>query len=716
MYTAISKYQKVHQLHVIYLKIFLLLLFSLVGVTTAHASQSNVVATDNVKAQLVSERSHVEAGKSFSVLLKIDIRDGWHTYWRNPGDSGQATSIKWQLPKGVTASAIEWPYPERQYVGPVANYGYHGVALHRIKLTVDDGWSVNKPIDIAAKATWLVCEEECIPEKGRFEMQVSVAQDAQNVVKHAELFDRFEALLPLPLAIQSGYQYAANDLVKFEFAATEQLINVKKIEYFPYEWGVIQPAAMQMVVLNDSFVSITTIKGDLGFIEPLIGVLVVTDKGGNHQAYQVQSKHGTVNALALNDDKSYIVSLLGALLFAVIGGLILNLMPCVFPVLSMKALSLVSHADQSELVIRRHGLVYTLGILVSFLLLGIALLLVKSAGNQIGWGFQLQSPLFVAGIVVVLFALGLSLSGFLEIGASFMGLGSGLANQSGYKGSFFTGVLAVIVATPCTAPFMGPAVGFALTQSPVITLAVLIMLGFGLALPYLLLCYFPALSSRLPKPGAWMRKLQQLLAFPMYATAAWLVWVFGLQAGMNSVFALLLVCILMALAMWLWQSTYDVSKIWQILGRSIAVIIVVIAVVMMIKVVNESPQSHDSVTNKGSVNYEKFTPARLSQLQSEGSPVFVNMTAAWCITCLANERVALSTTELKTYFKSNGIAYLKGDWTNQDATITSYLESFGRSSVPLYVYYPANKSKAPIVLPQILTVASVVDLLESTEQ
>ena len=695
-----------------------ILLLSVIVINSAYAVESNTVLTDNVKTKLISEYSQVEVGQTASVLLQIDIRDGWHTYWRNPGDSGQATSIKWTLPEGITASEIQWPYPERQYVGPVANYGYHGVALHRVQLTVADNWPVNKPIQIVADAKWLVCEEECIPEKGRFEMQLPVADVAQLAHEHSAEFDRFKKILPSVLSVQSGYQYANNGELRFEFSPVPELTAASNIEYFPHEWGVIQAPAKQSVIIDKAFISISSLKGDLTFNKPLQGVLVVTDNGGGHKAYQIESQPGALmidgSSVVSNVEQASSISLLGALLFALIGGLILNLMPCVFPVLSMKALSLVSHADQSPVIIKRHGLVYTLGVLVSFAALGVALLLLKSAGHQIGWGFQLQSPVFVGVIVVLLFVLGLSLSGFVEIGVSLMGVGSDLTQHSGYKGSFFTGVLAVLVATPCTAPFMGPAVGFALTQSPVVTLAVLLALGLGLALPYLLLCFFPVLSTHLPKPGLWMKKLQQFLAFPMYATAVWLVWVFGLQAGINSVFALLIVCVLVALAIWFWQSAKTSHNSWSIVLRSLSVIVLVVVVALMFRIAKTSKTDQVPAGQGASAaHYQAFSIERLNELQSNNSPVFVNMTAAWCITCLANEKVALSATELKTYFEDKNITYLKGDWTNQDPVITSYLESFGRSSVPLYVYYP-NKGK-PVVLPQILSVAGVIDSMESAE-
>ena len=702
---------------------------------SSYAVESNVVATENVKARFLSQYSEVEVGQSFYVLFEIDIRDGWHTYWRNPGDSGQATSIKWTLPQGVTAEEIQWPYPERQYVGPVANYGYHGTALHRVKLNVSQDYTSEQPILIQANATWLVCEEECIPEKGLFRFELPLADKAVVAAANQSSFSRFDEILPKPLKVESGYQYASasgdsEEQIRFEFAPAQELLSASKIEYFPHDWGVLQPPAEQTVVQDSQFVSISTLKGDLRFKKPLKGVLVTWDVNGETDAYQVESKFGALNINAglhqitqnqagqSQTIQTEEVGLLSALLLALLGGLILNLMPCVFPVLSMKALSLVHQADQPPAVIRRHGIVYTLGILISFAVLGVALIMIKAAGHHIGWGFQLQAPLFVAAIVVVIFVLGLSLSGFVEIGASLMGAGSGLAQQKGYKGSFFTGVLAVIVATPCTAPFMGPAVGFALTQTPLITVLVLLALGLGLALPYLLLSFVPVLSRYLPKPGLWMKKFQQFLAFPMFATTAWLVWVFGLQTDMGQVFNLLIICILITLVIWLWQNVREQSY-WRTISRGFALLTLLVAASFAWKIAgssNDTKEIFDTGLTEEAVNYENFSLERLQQLRKSNSPVFVNMTAAWCITCLANEKVALSKPQLKTFFADNNITYLKGDWTNQDAVITSYLESFSRSSVPLYVYYPRGSASQPQVLPQILTVAGVMEFIKSADQ
>ena len=711
----------------------LLLLFMFVSV----GSFANPVSTNNVNASLIADVSSVQPGEAFYVALVFDIREGWHTYWRNPGDSGQATSIDWGLEEGVTASEIEWPYPERQFMGPVANYGYHGTAYHRIKIQVSANWPVGKPIELVANAKWLVCEEECIPEKGQLKLVVDTADKSLVNTANQAIFEKLETRLPTTLAVSSAYQYTASkaphtDLkeIRFEFESNSNYSSAENIEYFPYDWGVLQPPVDQQVVIDPNFVSISSRKGDLTFSGALQGVLVVQQSNGSTKAYEVESQHGVLNVKTgdvqqgrvLNSDYSIPdISVFSALLFALIGGIILNLMPCVFPVLSMKALSLVSHQGSGA---GKHGVVYTFGILVSFALLGMALLFVKAAGQQIGWGFQLQSPFFVSGVIIVLFLLSLSLTGYLEIGTSMMGLGSGLANKSGYLGSFFTGVLAVIVATPCTAPFMGPAIGFALTQSAFVMLLVLMALGLGLALPFLLLSFFPVLTRALPKPGAWMKAFQQFLAFPMFATTAWLIWVLGQQKGINATFSMLLVLVLIAFAVWLWQTFRDSVMPWK------GVIVVACLSALMTSAYfvywhsSLVSQSQANLSTEQARNYQPFSVEKLESLKQNGDAVFVNMTAAWCITCLANEKVALSTPELKAYFSENNIHYLKGDWTNQDAEITQYLQSFGRNSVPLYVYYPSSKTSSgksakkqlkPVVLPQILTVDIVVDAFTSAE-
>jgi thiol:disulfide interchange protein DsbD len=396
------------------------------------------------------------------------------------------------------------------------------------------------------------------------------------------------------------------------------------------------------------------------------------------------------------------------LLSALIGGLLLNLMPCVFPVLAMKALALVDHAKLAPRERVAGGLAYTAGVLACFLILGAVLLALKAGGAAVGWGFQLQNPALVALLAYVLFVAGLNLSGVFEFGGSFMGVGSSLASRSSMLGSFFTGMLAAVVATPCSAPFMAPAIGVALTQPAAIAMLTFVVLGLGLALPYLLLSFVPAVARALPKPGRWMGTLKQVLAFPMYASAAWMVWVLAQQAGADGVLEVLLGMTAVAFALWLWG-------LRGAAGVARAVRIATVAIVLLASVgvaLRVAPQRADAPLARAGELSEPFTAARLEALRAAGKPIFVNLTAAWCITCKVNERLALSGPEFRSALRSGGYTYLKGDWTQQNPEITQVLSSFGRAGVPLYLVFPAHGAQA-MVLPQLLTEAAVVQALNA---
>lgn len=386
-------------------------------------------------------------------------------------------------------------------------------------------------------------------------------------------------------------------------------------------------------------------------------------------------------------------------LFAFLGGAILNLMPCVFPVLALKVLGLVNASSVSLQEQRAHGLSYTAGVVTSFLAMAGLLLALRAAGEALGWGFQLQTPWLVALLVYLFFALGLSMSGFVEFGASWAGIGQQLTEKSGHSGSFFTGVLAVIVASPCTAPFMGAALGFALVQPPFMALIIFAALGLGMAAPFLLLVGIPALAGRLPKPGAWMNTFKEWMAIPLYLTAIWLIWVVGRQTGVNGMALVLCGCVMIYMALWFWRAG-NIAK------RLTAVVALTLAVTAL-----AGPwlqQRSEPRVNVGSV----YSAERVLELRAAGKPVFVNFTADWCITCLANERVALSQEAVLSAFRENNVAYLKGDWTNSDPVITAVLAQYGRSGVPLYLLFPADPSAPAMVLPQILTTAIVLNALD----
>jgi thiol:disulfide interchange protein len=392
--------------------------------------------------------------------------------------------------------------------------------------------------------------------------------------------------------------------------------------------------------------------------------------------------------------------ILQAILFALLGGMILNLMPCVFPVLSIKVMSLAA-ADRARLAI--HGWVYTLGIVVCFVGFAVALLLARKGGEAIGWGFQLQSPGLIAALAYLFFVMGLSMSGLINVGSSLMGAGQNLTQKSGLSGSFFTGVLAAVVASPCTAPFMGAALGFALTQPAIACLAVFAALGFGMALPLLILCYLPALAARLPKPGAWMDNLKQFLAFPLYLSAIWLLWVFGRQTSVSGMAALCAGAVAIAFGCWLLGR--EARGFWQLVRRILIATSWILAVIL----VWQGAESREEKATTDS-RWQAYSPELVASLRADGRPVFINLTADWCLTCLANERIALHTQAVEQTFDELNVATIKGDWTNTDPKITELLQEYGRSGVPLYLWFPANSREKAIILPQLLT----QDLLIST--
>jgi thiol:disulfide interchange protein DsbD len=393
-------------------------------------------------------------------------------------------------------------------------------------------------------------------------------------------------------------------------------------------------------------------------------------------------------------------------LFALLGGLVLNLMPCVFPVLSIKALSLLGHARDAPRTARLHGIAYTLGVLASFTLLGVALILLKAGGAQAGWGFQFQSPAFVLATAYLMCAVGLNLSGVFEVGGGLAGVGDALASRAGYAGSFFTGMLATVVATPCTAPFMGGAVAYALAQPPAKLLAVFLSMGVGLALPYLLLSARPVLQRHLPRPGPWMVRVRQAFAFPMYGAAVWLVWVLARQSGVDAGAAALGGMVALAFAGWLYGATRFASSFIRRVGGAGAALVVAAALAA-----GHAAIRHGQPAAATGVAWTPYSAGRLQALRAAGKPVFVNLTASWCITCLVNEKVALNDLRVDAAFRQAGIRYLKGDWTSQDERITALLRQFGRSGVPLYVFYPAGADSRPVVLPQLLTPGIVLDAI-----
>lgn len=677
-------------------------------------SVTDKAATPQVQAQLVASVNAVVPGSEIYLGVNQQIIPHWHTYWINPGDSGNATTISWTLPAGATASEIIWPAPGRFSMGPITNYAYENNVTLLSKIAVPSSIAVGETFTARALVDWLVCEEECIPQQVELALSLPVVGSTNETGSGSPLIAEAQARVPVASPWAVTAQQSAIDsetgqgkLQLHVGLSKDQLAQVQDIWFYPYDWGRIRQSDQQVHknIAGGIQVEIPTGEAPAAIGDPLTGVLVIKEQQGITRGYEIKVP---VQTLANNQDTAeFAIGFASALLFALLGGVILNLMPCVFPVLSIKALSLVSHSNYSAVEIRRQGYVYTLGVLASFAVLALLLILLKAGGSQVGWGFQFQSPIFVLLVAYLLFAVGLSLSGVFFIGGSVAGVGSSLTEKPGYSGSFFTGVLATVVATPCTAPFMAAALGYAVAQPPVKLLAIFLSLGLGLALPYLLLSCWPRLQRWLPRPGLWMERAKQLLAFPMYAAAIWLVWVLVQQAGVDAVIIALGGMLLIAIAAWVYDSTRTSTTTKRGFGNISALALVLLAVGFGGLQVN-SPANAAQKETAVAKNWEAYSDERLQSLLAEGKPVFLNFTASWCISCLVNERVALSTDTVTKQFEQQGIVYLKGDWTNKDPQITAFLKKFNRSGVPLYVFYPAGQADSPKELPQILTPDLVV--------
>ena len=679
------------------------------AVLLAVAASSAVAATDlaepRVRVELVSEVREIPAGGAFWIGLRQRIAPGWHTYWMNPGDSGEPPRVDWAPAAGFTLDSFVWPHPERIRVGPAMSYGYTGEVVLPIRVTAPRDLRPGSPVTLRGHASWLVCEKICIPEEAPVALTLPAAGGAARAdARGAALIAAARRAVPVPSPWPASFS-ATRDVVTLAVAAPGLAAErIADVAFYPTGWGAIDNAAPQRVRTDARGITLEIARGPLpdAVQRPLDGVLVVTERldgGVVRQAFALNAPPRGGGTL----------SLLAAMTLALAGGVVLNLMPCVLPVLSVKALALVRHAGGHASTLRRHGVAYTAGVLASFVLVAGVLLALRAGGTQLGWGFQLQSPTFVTLLAFVLWALALSLSGLFVIGGRVTAAGSTLAARRGYAGSFFTGALATVAATPCTAPFMGAALGYAVTQPWPTALLVFEALGFGLALPFLILTLVPAWRRMLPTPGAWMVRLQQLLAFPLYATVAWLVWVVSLQAGPPAVAAALAGLLLIALAAWLHHASRGARARWRRAATLAAVALAIVSVAL--GAFTDAMASRRSTAASGA-GWEPYSAGRLAELRAAGKPVFVNVTAAWCITCLVNERVALHSRAVADAFAHKGVTALKADWTRRDPGITQMLGAFGRNGVPLYLVYPAGGGAQPTVLPQILSEAVVLNAFD----
>ncbi len=693
--------------------------------------RTNLAWDHSIEVEMIAETTNAVPGETVTVGVRLDPADHWHTYWKMGGDSGEPTSMnEWSAPEGSVIGDIQWPAPHWLpfYDTDLVNFGYEEEVLLPVDITIPADFA-GESVELSTLVYWNVCDQVCIPGEQRLSISLPVGDVLELNAASSGEFAQARAQLPLLDHDIQSIIAVAGERISLGFESSSPVFaGATEAYFFPEQRRVIKPGPLRDVTLASDYLLQITHQQPRRMLEnpELFGVLVLENDRGERSAYEFRNPAADANSTTImplaaassNDggfggDSDSFAALLGYMLFAMLGGLILNLMPCVFPVLSLKAMTFANSAGESKQHIRMDGLVYTAGVVLAFVALASVLIALRAGGERIGWGFQLQQPWFLAFIVYLFFMMALSMSGVFEIGTSLMGAGGDLTQRKGYQGSFFTGVFATVVATPCTAPFMGPALGFALAQPWLVAMAVFISLGVGMALPILVLSFIPAFARMMPKPGAWMVIFKELMAFPLYAAAIYFLFALGMQVGVIGMSVVMIACVLLAFAAWLYQKRFTIGPYWRFAngGMGIACVIFAIYVMQSTYLAPVAASSAVSVDEDGNSidGYEVYSTARLSELQSAGKPVFVNMTAAWCITCLANEQTTLSTDTVKQAIADNGITYLKGDWTNEDPEITEMLERFNRPSVPLYVLFSGNPDVEPVILPQILTPGMVAE-------
>lgn len=684
------------------------LLFSLVALwsVAGHTAELASVRQSHSTATLLLETVDAPKGRPFWVAVRLDPQQGWHTYWENPGDSGAAPLIDWSLPDGVTMEGPLYGTPGLLAAGPLMNYGYAGRSylLFRAQLAPDFTASTLK---LSASLEWLTCDIECVPQFGSVDAEISVGQGRVDEDVRSD-FIAARGALPDPEIWSADLTVEQQNSVLTVHMSGAEMGVVARAHFFPLSEGVTRYAAEQRLSATDQGLTLTLDRqAGAQSVTDGRGILVLTYKDGSVQEVDLNASVLAPAPVAASDAgaapglAAEPVPLWQAAIFAFLGGIILNLMPCVFPVLSLKAFSIARSGGANQAETRREGLAYTFGIIASFAVIVAALVALRSGGAAIGWGFQLQEPLFVAAMALIMMLVAMSLAGVFEISIGMEGAGQSLASSGGTKGAFFTGVLATLVATPCTAPLMAPAIGFALSQSVGVIALVFLMLALGLAFPFLLLSFSPAVASLMPRPGPWMETFKQGLAFPMLATTVWLLSVFATQAGPANMILLLAALVIVAFGIWLFSKRGRISKI---AGGVIAAVTVLVFV--------QQPLTSAPEQAPEGVQTASWSRDTVAALRAGDKPVFAYFTADWCITCKVNERVALYREETMALFEETGVTLVKGDWTNRNDEIAKLLSEYGRAGVPLYLYYPVGGDA--ILLPEILTPGIIKETLTSS--
>ncbi len=713
-------------------------------------TQSEVVRTDQVQAKLlahapqgvpIGQTPEAAAAQPVWVGLQITHAPEWHTYWKNAGDSGMPTELQWTLPPGVMAGDIAWPLPKKIPIGHLANYGYEGTVLLPVPLIITPEYKpgvLADALDVKLKATWLVCRKECIPQDGEFALKIPLRS---STALNGAAFDA--ALKSQPADVAGAHQVALKDDGKrlaVRVAGLPVDVRGQPLELFPESPGVVVTAATPAKPgepvgarswsqhwdgdVWTADVPVSPERADSP--EKMTLVLVAGERGWRAEAPVA----GAWPALALPAGVSPALeaalkananaganapppaaptavpasTFVWALLGALIGGLVLNLMPCVFPVLAIKVLGFTQHADDRR-AHRTSGLAYTAGVVLSFLALGALMLALRAAGQQLGWGFQLQSPAVVAALTVLFTVIGLNLAGVFEFGSFLPSRLATLEARNPVANSFLTGMLAVAVASPCTAPFMGASLGLAVGLPALQALLIFAAIGLGMALPYLAASWWPAVARLLPKPGAWMDTFKKFMAFPMFGTAVWLLWVLGQQTGIDGAGALLALLVVLALVLWalgLTGRTRIVLASFSIAAGALLASAIGPNVIKM-------AEAATPVAETPGARWQPWSAERVQTALGAGQPVFVDFTAAWCVTCQYNKKTTLASAEVLSAMDAAKVQTFRADWTRRDAAITAELQKLGRNGVPVYVLQAPGQ--APVVFSEILSVTEVKDAL-----
>ena len=660
----------------------------------------------NVPATLMAEAQKVKAGESVTLAFVMEPKPTWHGYWENPGDAGIGMSFDWTLPAGVTAGKAQFQVPDTLLISGIMNYVYKGDYAVLVNLTLSDKVRPG-PLPISVKSEWLSCTDEiCVPEQDELSITLQVVSKDASVVLDKR-FDGFRAALPRPLGSEASFA-VTDDLFRLSIPLPAS-VGIDQPYFFILEDGIIDYAAPQKFSRDgDRLILETGARGDE--LDTISGILKI----GDHDGFLITATKGEVamTGLPLAGDSAKTEAGASLLFFAlggaILGGLLLNLMPCVFPILSLKAISLAK-AGGHESIVRRDALAYTAGVVLVATALGAVLLGLRASGAAVGWAFQLQDPRIIFVLLALVTAIGLNLAGLFELPN--INFGNKLTKKDGAAGSFWTGALAAFVATPCTGPFMAAALGATIVLPPIAALVIFAGLGVGLALPFLLIAFVPAIRSRLPKPGAWLDSFRKIMAIPMFLTSIGLIWLLGRQIGTDALGLSLIFLLTVSLILW-WFGGGQMKGLSRGALTSAAMVAAILGGIFALPGEDAMDNRKLAHSSTATLPSEAFSETRLSELRTAGQPVFAYFTADWCITCKANEAAAIQRTETADAFAAAKVAVLMGDWTRPDPVISRFLEKHGRAGVPLYLYYAPGEE--PVILPQILTVATLTDLVSKT--